>query len=155
MDGFLYVLDIDGRLRWKLNTLAIREGSAVLGTNGMIFQASGDGLWAINADGKRIGYRGKDDMDGTAAVTADGGVNFVFRGGEFVHHDYEQRTGWTYYLYPCGSFSPAVADSGSIYVLGTPYQLIALHGAAPLARTPWPKFRGNARNTGNLNDSPR
>jgi len=80
VDGFLYVLHSDGRLKWKLNTLAIREGSAVLGTNGMIFQASGDGLWAINADGKRIGYRGKDDMDGTAAVTADGGVNFLFRG---------------------------------------------------------------------------
>ena len=26
---------------------------------------------------------------------------------------------------------------------------------AELAKTPWPKFRGNARNTGNLADSPR
>jgi hypothetical protein len=32
------------------------------------------------------------------------------------------------------------------------YQLIAIQGDAPLASTPWPKFRGNLRNTGNLAD---
>lgn len=155
VDGFLYVLERNGRLKWKLSTLAIREGSPVLGTNGVVFQASGDGLWAITSDGKKIGYCGKDNMDGTAAVTADGAVNFVFRGGAFVHHDYAQTAGWRYYLYPCGAFSPAVSDSGTIYVFGSWYDFIALRGKAPLAGTPWPKFRGNSRNTGNLNDSRR
>lgn len=155
VDGFVYALEGDGRLKWKLNTLATREGSPVLGTNGVVFQASSDGLWAITSDGKRLGYRGKDDMDGTAAVTADGGVNFVFRGGEFVHHDYEQRTGWRCHLFPCGAYSPAIAESGTIYVFGNYYNLVALRASAPLARTPWPKFRGNPRNTGNLRDSPR
>jgi hypothetical protein len=143
-------------LKWKLNTLATREGSPVLGTNGMVFQASGDGLWAITAEGKRVGYGGKDDLDGTAAVTADGGVNFVFRGGDFVHHDYAQRNGWRCHLFFCGSASPAIADSGTIYVpTAMTHQLHALRAISPLAKTPWPKFRGNSRNTGNLNDSPR
>jgi len=156
VDGFLYALESSGRLKWKLNTLAIREGSPVLGTNGVVFQASGDGLWAITAEGRRLGYRGTDDMDGTAAVTADGGVNFIFRGGEFVHHDYGQRTGWRAYLFPCGAASPAIAESGTIYLpTAMTLSLVAIHATAPLAKTPWPKFRGNSRNTGNLNDSPR
>jgi outer membrane protein assembly factor BamB len=156
VDGCLYVLENEGRLKWKLNTLAIREGSAVLGTNGMLFQSSNDGVWAITAEGKRVGFGGTDDLDGTPAVTADGGVIFVFRGGDLVRHDFWKLSGWRYYLFPCGLASPAIADSGTIYVpTAMTHCLVAIHATSPLAKTPWPKFRGNSRNTGNLKDSPR
>jgi len=56
-----------------------------------------------------------------------------------------------YYLYGYGYGSPAIGPTGAIYVPG-PGGFIALRAGVSLARTPWPKFRGNARNTGNAQD---
>jgi hypothetical protein len=61
-----------------------------------------------------------------------------------------------YYLYGYGYGSPAVGPTGAIYVpdpggvAGGGFT--ALRAGAALARTPWPKFRGNAQNTGNAQD---
>lgn len=155
VNGFFYALKGDGSLRWKLHALACREGSAVIGLNGMIFLSASDGLWAVTMEGKQKWYRGKEGMDGTAAVLADGGVIFPFRGGQVVNYSHEREHRWITYVYPCGVASPTVGGTGTIYIPGFYKQLVAIHGTSPLAKTPWPKFRGNARNTGNLNDSPR
>jgi hypothetical protein len=61
-----------------------------------------------------------------------------------------------YNLFGYGFGSPAIGPSGAIYV--TDYgvgfgALTALRAGTSLARTPWPKFRGNARNTGNILDA--
>ena len=156
VDGFLYALNADGSLRWKLHTLCFREGSAVIGLNGMIFLSSSDGLWAITPEGKQKWFRGKEDMDGAPAITADGSVIFPFRGGQVVNYDHERNHRWIHYIFPCGLSAPAVGESGTIYMPSTGLQaLVAIRANSPLAKTPWPKFRGNPRNTGNLNDSQR
>jgi hypothetical protein len=63
---------------------------------------------------------------------------------------------WKYYLYRYGYGSPAVGPTGDIYApdCGVAFGrgFSALRAGVALARTPWPKFRGNARNTGNLLD---
>jgi hypothetical protein len=47
-----------------------------------------------------------------------------------------------------------VGPTGTIYLPDVGAQgLTALRGTTPLARSPWPKFRGNPRNTGNLQDA--
>jgi len=61
-----------------------------------------------------------------------------------------------YNLFGYGYGSPTVGPSGAIYV--TDYGvgfggLTALRAGASLAHTPWPKFRGNLRNTGNILDA--
>ena len=61
-----------------------------------------------------------------------------------------------YYLYGYGYGSPAVGPTGAIYVPdcgGGGGAFTAVRAEASLARTPWPRFRGNARNTGNILDS--
>lgn len=152
VDGFLYALRSDGSLRWKLHATCYREGSPVVGQGGMIFFESHDGLWAVTPEGSQKWYRGKGEMDATPAILADGGVIFPARDGQVVNYDHERQHRWIHYLYPCGSASPAVAASGTIYLPGMYRKLVAIHGVSPLAQTPWPKFRGNRRNTGNLGD---
>jgi len=61
-----------------------------------------------------------------------------------------------YYLSGYGYGSPTVGPSGAIYVpdRGIGFGgFTALRAGASLAHTPWPKFRGNARNTGNILDA--
>lgn len=99
--------------------------------------------------------RGTDRIDGTAAAVADGCVYFVYRGGQLVCYDQDRGHKWLQYIYPCGASSPAIGDQGTIYLPGMTFGLVAVRAQVPLARSPWPKFRGNPRNTGNLMDSPR
>lgn len=49
--------------------------------------------------------------------------------------------------------APTIGLDGTVYV-GTSYGLIALVGTAPLAQAPWPKHRGDLRNTGRRADFP-
>ena len=46
--------------------------------------------------------------------------------------------------------SPAVGTDGTIY-LGTSLGFFAFKGTSPLAKSCWPKFRGDAAQTGRLN----
>jgi hypothetical protein len=94
-------------------------------------------------------------MDSTAAVTADGSVIFVYRGGQVANYDHDCNFRWTHYVYPVGGCSPAIGADGTIYLPGMWFDLVAIRATSPLATAPWPKFRGNPRNTGNLGDSPR
>jgi outer membrane protein assembly factor BamB len=154
VDGFLYVLNGDGSLRWKLQAASIREGSPVVGLDGLVLIAANDEMWAVTPEGQKKWARGKDAMDSTAAVAADGSVIFVYRGGQVANCDHDINLRWTHFVYPVGCGSPAIGASGTIYLPGRWFGLVAIQSASPLAGTPWPKFRGNARNTGNLSDSP-
>ena len=155
-DGCLYVLQSDGTLRWKLQALAVREGSPVLGFAGRIFLCAHEGIWSITPEGKQKWYRGTEEMDCTPAIAASGLVVFAYRGGQVTACDQDRTFEWVHYIYPCGAASPAIGGQGTIYMPGEMNRsLTAIHGTSPLARTPWPKFRGNARNTGNIADSPR
>jgi hypothetical protein len=62
-----------------------------------------------------------------------------------------------YHLYGYGYGSPAIGPSGAIYVpdrsAAQGCGFTALRAGAALARTPWPKFRSNARNTGSIQDA--
>jgi hypothetical protein len=71
-------------------------------------------------------------------------------------HNQDGTVQKTHYLSSYGYGSPAVGPTGMIYAADCGIVFggfSALRADAPLARTPWPKFRGNARNTGNLQDA--
>jgi hypothetical protein len=61
-----------------------------------------------------------------------------------------------YYIAGARSGSPAVGPTGAIYVADRSvfvgWGFTALRAGTALGRTPWPKFGGNARNTGNVLD---
>ena len=158
VDGCLYALNLDGSLRWRLRTGGITESSPVIGPDGTIYLGVLQHLWAISADGqKKWGRVGGEDpaMDASPVVLANGSIACVSRYGLLCYANPEGILQGMYYLYDYGYGSPAVGPNGAIYapdggVAGRGFS--ALRAGAALAHTPWPKFRGNARNTGNIQD---
>ena len=161
VDGCLYALNLDGSLRWRLRTGGITESSPVIGPDGTMYVGVLEFPWAISADGHKKWGRSDcegNPFDSSPVILADGSICWVSRAG-MLHRC--KPDGWgledLYYLYGYGWGSPAVGPTGDIYVpdCGAAWGcgFTALRAGAALARTPWPKFRGNARNTGNILDS--
>ena len=159
VDGCLYAVNPDGHLRWRLRTGGITESSPVIGPGGTIYVGVLQHLWAINPDGKKKWGRvpGSDDpFETSPVVLADGSICGVSRYGLLFNLDSAQNLVWTYYLNDHGYGSPAVGPTGAIYVPDNGVGgFSALRATVPLAHSPWPKFRGNARNTGSLQDVAR
>jgi outer membrane protein assembly factor BamB len=160
VDGCVYALNLDGSLRWRLRTGGITESSPVIGPDGTIYVGVLQHLWAISPEGKKKwGRIGGEDFpfDPTPVVLSDGTICIVSSFGEIYYVSpqggYEQKR----YLHGYGYGSPAVGPNGDIYVPDRGLAAVgfsALHAGVALARTPWPRFRGNSRNTGNIQDSP-
>jgi outer membrane protein assembly factor BamB len=159
VDGCFYALNLDGSLRWRLRTGGITESSPVIGPDGTIYVGVLQHLWAISPDGKKKwGRVGGEDFpfETSPVVLASGTICCVSSYGMLCYYSPEGVPQWMYNLCGYGYGSPAVGPTGAIYVpdrsvLGSGFT--ALRAGAALARTPWPRFRGNARNTGNLQDS--
>ena len=153
VDGYLYALDREGKLRWKLRTGSRNLGSPVLGFDGKIFIALNDEVWAVTSDGKRAWTGAKDEVNSTPLVAANGTVFFVTEHGQMQGCDHDRSLGslWSEGVPYNAVCSPNLGAPGHVYVLGH-WLLCAYECKVPLAPTPWPKFRGNGRNTGNQAD---
>jgi outer membrane protein assembly factor BamB len=161
VDGCLYALNLDGSLRWRLRTGGITESSPVIGAGGTVYVGVLGDLWAISSDGKKKWGQAGDNtnpFETSPVVLANGSICCVSRYGMVSYVSPEGIMKWLYYLYGYGYGSPAVGPTGAIYVpdRGAAFGggFTALRAGAALAHTPWPKFRGNARNTGNVQDNP-
>ncbi len=160
VDGCLYALNLDGSLRWRLRTGGITESSPVIGSDGTIYVGVLQYLWAISPEGqKKWGPVGGEyyPIEASPVVLGDGSICYVTSRGMLYYSSPEGASRHLYSLLGYGYGSPAVGPNGMIFVpdWGIPYGgFTALRAGATLAHTPWPKFRGNARNTGNLQDSP-
>ena len=161
VDGCLYALNLDGSLRWRLRTGGITESSPVIGADGTVYVGVLENLWAISSDGqKKWGRVGGLEYPFKASpvvmasgliccVSCEGLLCFVRAEGDSLQYMYS--------LHGYGYGSPAIGPSGDIYVpdrsafAGCGFT--ALQARVALARTPWPKFRGNPRNTGNVLDA--
>jgi outer membrane protein assembly factor BamB len=164
VDGCLYALNLDGSLRWRLRTGGITESSPVIGPDGTIYLGVLDSLCAVSPDGKKKWMRlGEPNylFDTSPVVLASEPISIccVSRYGMLWYANPEGGLQGMYYLYGYGGGSPAIGPTGAIYVpdfggvAGGAFT--ALRAGASLARTPWPHFRGNSRNTGNVQDTPR
>jgi outer membrane protein assembly factor BamB len=159
VDGCLYALNLDGSLRWRLRTGGITESSPVIGPDGTIYVGVLQHLWAISADGrKKWGRVGGEDylMEASPVVLADGSIGCVSRYGMLIYASPEGVLKFMYNLFGYGYGSPTVGPSGAIYAPdhGVGFGgFTALRAGASLAHSPWPKFRGNPRNTGNILDA--
>jgi outer membrane protein assembly factor BamB len=155
-DGFLYALNLDGKLRWKLQTGGMTQSSPVLGADGTIYLGVNANMWAILPEGKRKWEQPTtftDPFEASALVLADGTICHVSRYGMLMDFDTEQfGLDWMYFVGQQGYASPAIGAKGTIYTPSQFENFVALRTTVPLARTPWPKFRGNPRNTGNASD---
>jgi hypothetical protein len=85
-------------------------------------------------------------------VFADGAICYLARGGLLSAMEPDQSLKWYAPVFAGGNASPTVGPMGNIYIPYGSVEFAAVPGSAKLGQTPWPKFRGNPRNTGNVND---
>jgi outer membrane protein assembly factor BamB len=156
VDGILYCLDEEGHLEWRLKTGGITESSPVLGSDGTIYLGVNEYLRAVTPAGKEKWYHFVFDLLDSAPAVVEGDwiyVNAPFHA--LYAFDRENKRDWYFARLTYGdAMSPAIGVDGTVYTMTNSRILIGLDTTARLARTPWPKFRGNARNTGNVSDGP-
>jgi outer membrane protein assembly factor BamB len=154
VDGFFYAVNADGRLGWRLQTGGVTESSPAISADGTIYVGVNRHLWAITPEGKKVwdrldGY----DMEGAPVALANGHILFITRQSCLVHIKPDREFLWGMWLPGYGNGSPSVGADGNIVLPGGS-QFVCFSNGVALASSPWPKFKGNTRNTGNIKDSP-
>ena len=148
VDGRLYAVNPDGSQKWRLWTGGVRGSSPVIDSEGNIFLGVNDFVFVVNPDGtKRWDWR-NPVINGAGAVTADGTIYFGAENGTLLSWKPDRTL--TSFTGLSGAImgSPAIGADGTLYV-GTAYRPFrALQGKSSLAKSPWPKFRGDAAQTG-------
>jgi hypothetical protein len=127
----------------------------VIAADGRIYVGVNQGLWAVSASGEKIWSRPEEGAMDSAPVALAGGLVLFNdrRGAVLVLEPDEAIKVWSD-LASYGHGGLTVATNGLIYGAGgEPGALTALRPAFQLADTPWPKFRGNRRNTGAVRNS--
>jgi outer membrane protein assembly factor BamB len=157
VDGFFYALNPDGGVRWRLHTGGITESSPVIGADGMIYVGVHNFLWAISPDGKRQWERALINfVEVSPTVLTDNSLCVVSHQGDLLILDKEHQPRW---YWEQGSFyghaSPTIGADGALYAQYRCGLFFAFETKLALAESPWPKFRGNSRNTGNARDVKR
>ena len=153
VDGNLYVLNSGGSEKWRLKTGGVRESSPVIDATGNIFLGVNNTLECVTAAGTKKWYFGYPTMDGAAAVSADGLICFAVTGegvGSVLAFQGPGGDPLTTRLEFPTDAPVAIGSNGAIYI-GAGGKLFALKGNAGLAKSCWPKFRGDAAQTGRMN----
>jgi outer membrane protein assembly factor BamB len=151
VDGFFHALNGDGSLRWRLQTCGSTESSPVLAPDGTIYVGANHALLALTPEGKNKWdwILGGSLIQATPTVLADNSVCIMSPWAALGACDAGGRGIWRYPM-SRGNVAPAVGVDGTIYAPGQNDSFFALDRNQPLARSPWPKFRANLRNTGHV-----
>ena len=161
VDGYCYALNKNGALRWRLKTGGITQSSPVIGLKGEIYVGVNGAVWGITGEGKKqweweyetAKSWPNHSVEASPVVFSDGSVCHFARSGLLITLFFEgNRMCWMCFPGFAGDASPAVGPKGTVYVPSLA-GFTALSTHVRLARTAWPKFRGNARNTGNAKDA--
>jgi len=151
VDGSALALNRDGSLRWRLRTGGMTESSPVIGPDGTIYVGVKNQLWAITPEGNQKWDRNVEDLiQATPIVLSNASICFETGWGVMLNIDPDRNLNWVFD--GIGRGAPAVSSTGVLY-LNDSIELIALPARYSLAHSPWPKFRGNLRNTGNAKDA--
>ncbi|MDP2984755.1 MAG: PQQ-binding-like beta-propeller repeat protein [Candidatus Latescibacter sp.] len=155
-DGYLYSISSDGTLKWKYRTAGKIGSSPALGENGVIYFESCDTFfYALNPDGtllwkydvqnKNYGCHPVIGSDGTIYVGSDDGYMYALDPGGALKWRY--KTGG-----PLWTTGATIDERGILYCVSSDGYIYALDTGtgAGIARTPWPKFHGDLRNTGRM-----
>ncbi len=170
--GYVYSISPDGKLSWRSETQNIFVGyefpDPVIGNDGSIYVGSTAGLYNFSSSGERKWvYARTLQFQSTPAIAADGtiyvGANDASPGSgeEFLHAIHSDGSlKWKFPTGMSGQFysSPTIWTNGTVIVggpvvLGQSNKLFAIKGAAPLAKSAWPKYRNNLGNTGRQSPS--
>src|SRR5205823_5484869 len=155
-DGVCYGLNFDGTQRWALATGSMTQASPVIGGDGTIYLGVNEHMWAITPSGQKKWEQPapyEDHFEASPLVLADGTICHMSRYGMVMDIEPEQaQLKWMFYVSHQGYASPGIGPPGTIYVPSGFISISAIKNSVPLARSAWPKFRGNPRNTGRVGD---
>jgi outer membrane protein assembly factor BamB len=155
VDGNFYAVKPDGSLRWRLHTGGISESSPIIGPGGVIYVGVDKEVWAISLTGEKKSEQEVTSdqyqmpIEGSQLALADGSLCVISGYGLLVNRNHLGPYRWSFHAPGYGSASPVVGATGTVYIAGMVKEFYALRASVRLARTPWPKFRGDPRNTGN------
>ncbi|MEO0258772.1 MAG: PQQ-binding-like beta-propeller repeat protein, partial [candidate division WOR-3 bacterium] len=153
-DGYLYAIDENGELKWKFKTGGEIYSSPAIDSLGTIYIGCYDGfLYAVRHDGKlKWKFQTGSPIESTPAIGSDGTV-YVGSGYELFAISSEGKLKGKFTTGGWIGSSPSIDSNGTIYIGSGNGCLYALRStSASLANSPWPKFRGNLRNTGRYGD---
>jgi outer membrane protein assembly factor BamB len=161
VDGCLYAVKADGTLKWRVRTGGITQSSPVLGEDGTIYVGVNKLFWAVSPEGRKLWDQHatwdafQEPIEASPTALADNSVLIISDYGLLT--DFAEKgtvVPWHIYIFAHGAACPAVGPGGNVYISGRTHaegpKFLALPTRVPLAQSPWPKFRGNAQNTGRL-----
>ena len=94
-------------------------------------------------------YATSDEVRSSPTIGSDGTVYFGSYEGRLYALNADGSLRWASSGFTDSVFSsPAVDSEGTIYIGSHDNRVYAIGGDGPLADSPWPKFRADARNTG-------
>ena len=160
-DYKVYALDgATGIAKWQFSTRGPVDSSPAIGPDGTVYFGSGDHkVYALNrATGwKAWEFLTEGYVKSSPAIGADGTLYIGSYEGKV--YALNGATGSKIWEFPTGGYvgsSPAIGADGTVYVLSMNGKIYALasRSTGGVAQGPWPKFRGDARNTGQVNTQP-
>jgi glucose dehydrogenase len=131
-----------------------------LGPDGTIYVTNNSGtLYAIDPNGSQKWKRSIEDthnqmplphwIDDTPTIANNGMLYVGSDDGTLYAFHTDGTLAWTFHTLKPIEGAPAIATNGTLYVTSTSGALYAIHVTATgLARSPWPKYQNNNRNTG-------
>lgn len=151
VNGFLHAVNPDGSERWRLKTGSITRSSPVIASDGALYVGVNRELWCVSADGKQIWGRGNESPVEAPPVALENlSVAYLHSWGVVLCLD-RQRNGLWAMEAGGGEAGVACSTNGVVYGFQG-HDFFARGPVLPLARSSWPTFRGNLRNTGNAAD---
>jgi len=151
-DGFFYAFKPGGGLKWRLKTGGITDSSVVIGQDGTLYVGANKTLWAISTDGmKKWEQLYGDLIDASPLALADNTICCASRQGALVNQEAPNAFHWFYGQNWPVTAPPAIGSNGQIYAMAHVESGIVLNAIqiqVKLAQSPWPKFRGDERNSG-------
>jgi outer membrane protein assembly factor BamB len=151
-DKYLYAISPEGERLWDYATGEAVRGSPVITPDGLVLVGSDDGLLhAVSARGtRRWVFATEGFVRSTPAIAADGTIYFGSYDGKLYALGADGAKRWEFATAGYVSGSPAIGADGTVCFGSWDKKFYALAGTAPLASSPWPTFRQNARRTGSL-----
>ena len=151
-NGFLHAIDANGILKWCYYTDGAVVSAPAVVQNGTIYFGAYDScLYALNPDSTlKWHYQTGAPVTSSPSIASDGTIYLGSNDGNLYALNPDGTLKWLYQTNGAVQSSPSIASDGTVYFGSWDGFLYAVYGSAPLASIPWPKFRHDLKNTGQV-----